>query len=69
MGKSELENIFTHHTPKDGQGSRYDSIRAAALHFAEYVDMQCPASREKSLAMTSIQQAMMWANASIAINE
>ncbi len=29
----------------------------------------CPESREKSLAITNLQQSVMWANASIAINE
>ena len=41
----------------------------AARELAEIIDDACPDSREKSLALTNLQQATMWANASIAINE
>lgn len=33
------------------------------------VDELCPESRERSLAFTKIDEAVMWANASIARNE
>ena len=35
---------------------------------AYLIDDLCPKSREKSLAITKIEEAMMWANASIARN-
>ena len=36
---------------------------------AYLIDELCPASREKSLALTKIEESIMWANASIARNE
>jgi hypothetical protein len=36
---------------------------------AAYISEKCPESREKSLAITKIEEAVMWANASIARNE
>ena len=66
---NDLENRFTYHAPKDDQGARYGSIRLDALHFAHKIDVMCPNSREKSLAITALEECVMWANASIARNE
>jgi hypothetical protein len=69
MGKLNLGNIFTYHKPFGTQAGRYEILRNKAREFAETVENLCPDSREKSLAITNIQQSIMWANASIAINE
>ena len=37
--------------------------------FAYLLNDLCPDSREKSLAMTKLEECVMWANASIARNE
>ena len=65
----EIETRFTYHRPTAGQASRYLAIREIAKDLAGTIDANCPASREKSLAMTKLQEAVMWANASIACNE
>lgn len=62
-------NIFTYHAPKNDQQERYVALREAARHFADMITLNCPASRERSLAITCLQNTMMWANASIAIHE
>lgn len=62
-------NTLTGHAPKDGQPVRYEFIRGKAKEFAEAIDASCPESREKSLAMTKLDEAVMWANASIARRE
>ena len=69
MDTADLENRFTYHTPKPGQGSRYATIRVRALDLANLFNEFCPDSREKSLAITHLEDAVMWANASIARNE
>ncbi len=69
MDDTELANRFTYHTPKDGQAERYQVIRAMAHKFAVMINDQCPESREKSLAITHLEDAVMWANASIARHE
>ena len=68
-GESELLKRFTYHPPKGTQADRYQLIRDRALSFALIIDNECPSSREKSLAMTKLEEAVMWANASIARNE
>lgn len=69
MNHDELKNIFTYHAPTINQTQDYEQIRRQALDFADLVNTICPESREKSLAITSIQQAVMWANAAKAIHE
>lgn len=67
--KNDIENRFTYHAPKNDQVQRYGFLREAAKHFAEFVADSTPASREQALALTKIEEAVMWANAAIARNE
>jgi hypothetical protein len=64
-----LDNIFSYHAPKADQADRYETLREAAKEFAKQVEALTPVSREQSVALTNVQQAVMWANAAIAINE
>ena len=65
----DLENTYTYHAPKANQPQRYEQIRAKAKELAQLIEQNCPDSREKSLAHTKLEEAVMWANASIARNE
>ena len=65
----KLENTFTYHKPITDQAERYEVIRNKAKELATILEDYCPTSRELSLAMTNLEQAIMWANASIARNE
>lgn len=69
MTNEQLQNIFTYHKPFGNQSSRYEALRESARMTAELINSYCPESREKALALTNLQQSIMWANASIAINE
>jgi len=69
MTAEQIENTFTYHKPFGDQPARYEALRASAKELAQLIQASCPESREKSLAFTNLQQAIMWANASIAINE
>ena len=66
---NNIENNFTYHAPKEDQISRYEEIRQNCKITAKVIDALCPDSREKSLAMTKLEEAVMWANAAIARNE
>jgi hypothetical protein len=65
----EVEKRFTYHPPKGGQPQRYERIRAQAREMAWLITCNCPESRETSLALTKLEEAVMWANAAIARNE
>lgn len=69
MTDEQIANTFTYHRPFGNQPLRYEEIRNVAKQLAFTIQEACPESREKSLALTNLQQAVMWANASIAINE
>ena len=63
-----IENAFTYHAPKPGQPEIYKEIRDKAKELAYLLDETVPDSREKSLALTKLEEAVMWANAGIARN-
>lgn len=64
----QIENNFSYHSPKPGQPEIYQEIREKAKELAYLIDEKAPNSREKSLAMTKLEEAVMWANAAIARN-
>lgn len=63
-----IENNFSYHRPQEGQAESYERLREEAKELAYSIDALCPNSREKSLAMTKLEESIMWANASIARN-
>lgn len=69
MAGLDLDNIFKYHAPTADQVTRYGALREKAKEFAQLIQTTTPASREQSVALTNLQQTVMWANAAIAINE
>lgn len=67
--KEEIENNYTYHPPKEGQPDKYTSIRNTAKDFALLINALCPVSVAKDTALQRLDEAVMWANASIARNE
>lgn len=64
-----IENNFTYHPVREGQPAIYKKIRDTAKSFTYLVWEMCPESRERSIAMTKIEEAVMWANAAMARNK
>lgn len=62
----DLNHVYKYHAPKEGQPVKYETIRAKAKELAILIDELCPDSREKSVAFTQLETAVMWANAAIA---
>jgi hypothetical protein len=69
MDAAELDTRFTYHAPKEGQPAKYTALRDKAKELAAMINEMCPESREKALAFTHVEDAIMWANASIARRE
>jgi hypothetical protein len=67
--ENDLKNRFTYHAPNSTQPARYERIRNKAKDLAKWMMSGCPRSRELSLALTKLEEAVMWANAAIARNE
>ncbi len=66
MQEDDLKNRFTYHKPTPESAGQFVEIRKMALDFANYLNGACPEGREKSLAITHLEDTVMWANASIA---
>lgn len=62
-----MERRFSYHPIKGNQKLIYEGNRAMFMKLAEYVAQLGP-SREASLALTALQEALMWTNAHIACN-
>jgi len=69
VGKERLENDFTYHKANENQVDRYEYLRENAKALANAIDERVPDGREKSLALTNLEQAIFWANAGIARNK
>ncbi len=63
----ELDERFQHHPPSHkGIEAAHNDLRYAFRAIARVVVELCPEGREKSLALTKIEEGMFWANAAIA---
>ena len=62
----DLDNVFSYHKPSQGDIVRHATIRDAARVFAEVVLTNTGPGREQALALTAVEIAMFWANASVA---
>jgi hypothetical protein len=67
--RRRIENTFTYHSPKGDQQRRYEGLRETAKMLAYRIEAYVPNSREKSLALTKLEECIMHANAGIARNE
>jgi len=65
----ELAVRFTYHPPSGDQPRRFMNIRDEGLRFADLIVGSTPDCREQALAITKIEEAIMWANAAIARRE
>ncbi len=69
MENAELPRMFTYHKPTAEQESRYTDLRQAGFVLVGRIRRSTRASAEQTLAIRKVQEAIMWANAAIAINE
>lgn len=68
FSEETIRNRFTYHKPVGNQPVKYEIIRNHALDFAFILTELCPDCRETSLALTKLEEVVMWANAGIARN-
>ena len=64
---ADIENRFTFHPVKGPeQAKQYETTRGKCLDLAKYLVGTIPSSRERSLALTALEEVVMWANAAVA---
>lgn len=67
MDVADLDHRFEFHPADTGEKrAAHHSVREACRSLAHALNELCPEGREKSLAITNLEQTMMWANAAIA---
>lgn len=68
--KYDIENNYIYHKPSTAQTIVYQDLRTQAKDLAESFIEASPveSSRELSLALTKLEEAVFWANANIARN-
>ena len=63
-----MSETFKHHEFDKRQIEASDAIRDTAEDLEAIIALRCAPSREKSLAMTKLEECIMWANKSLALN-
>lgn len=67
MEDKDIENRFTHHPPSgDDVAVLHEEARAIVRAMAYQLNELVPEGREKSLAITKLEEALFWVNAGIA---
>jgi hypothetical protein len=69
LRQQDLDEIFVYHDPDPKrQVPKYERIRNEARLFASTILNICPPSAEQTTAIRKVQEAVMFANAAIAIH-
>jgi hypothetical protein len=63
-----LDEIFKYHAPNNEQLIHYERIRDAARSFAYVIIANTPKCADQSAAIRHVREAVMTANASVALN-
>ena len=66
MDTRDIDNRFVYHPPSQENKIKHEDIRVRAAELAHAINVLVPEGREKSLAITKLEEAMFWANAGIA---
>lgn len=68
MDSAELAHRFKYHAPDDVKKARHEKIRSHLGLIADVLNEELPDGREKSTAITKLEETMFWSNAAIARN-
>ncbi|WP_435834906.1 Acb2/Tad1 domain-containing protein [Streptomyces antibioticus] len=67
MDPEDIQHRFAFHAATTQEKrDAHSSIRQACRRLADHINESCPEGREKSLAITHVEEAMFWANAALA---
>lgn len=69
MTNDEFNNRFNHHAPDKAAILQHEGFRDEVKELAKHIEAALPEGREKSLALTKLEEVMFWGNAAIARQE
>lgn len=61
-------NVFSYHAPTHEKSTKYDALRSAAADLALEIARLCPKSADRTVALRKVREAVMYANASVALD-
>jgi hypothetical protein len=61
----ELKKRFEYHELDENQMELIEELRTRFIELAQFIDANCPVSREKALAMTHLEMSSFYTNASV----
>jgi len=69
MDFADIDNRFAFHAATTQEKrDEHTSVRQQCRQLADFLNERLPERREKSLAMTHLEEVMLWSNAAIARN-
>lgn len=67
MDVADIANRFAFHAaPTEEKRDEHTSVRQQCRALADFLNEKLPEGREKSLAVTHLEEVMMWSNAALA---
>lgn len=69
IDRDEVARRFRHYPPSESRAAQHVAIRSAVADAAGALADTLPEGREKSLAITALEEATFWANAALARSE
>jgi hypothetical protein len=66
MDSLTMEHNLTNHPPSEAVAKKMESLRVIAKQLGQEIIEACPDSRECSLALTNLEQTVMWSMAALA---
>ena len=64
-----IDKPYAYHKPSDDGFNRITQLRMAFSAVQHIIDTVCPASRQKSVAITELETAAMWAIKAVVLND
>ena len=64
-----ISKTFAYHKPSNDGLAKIASLRESFSDLMEHIKAVCPDSREKSVAITNLEQAGMWAIKAVVSND
>lgn len=68
LSDEEIDDRMTYHAPSAAGIARHKGLSERLGDAIRAVEATCPEGREKSLALTKIEEAKFWASAAVARN-
>lgn len=62
----EIDRRYNFHSVSDADRAKIEMVRQGVKFLAKMLEDHCPANNERSNAASKLEEALFWANASIA---